>query len=152
MKIKKLASFLEDIKKLNLTGKVAYAIAKNRKILETEIETLQESIKAREDFTKYNTERIELAKKHARKDEKGNPLTKDNGGKYDIEDIDAFEKEFETLKETHKEAIDYRQKQIEDFNAMEEEESKIVFHMIEESEIPENATAQEVYTLLEFTK
>lgn len=158
MKNIKLPEFLEDLKKINLTGKVAYAIAKNRKLVENELEILQETLKESESFKKYQEERIELAKSHAKKDEKGNPVTETilQGGNpvnsFVIEDQKAWEQEFEALKEKHKEALNQRTEQENAFNLLMEEDSKLEFHKIEESEIPENATAQEVYTLLELTK
>jgi len=152
MKNKNLASLLEELKTINLTGKIGYAVAKNRKLVEQELETLNETLKVLPDFEKYEKERITLLEKHASKDEKGKAVIENNA--YKIENQEDWEKAIKDLQETHKEAITYREKQLEDFNALLEEGSKLEFFKITEDQILEekNATAQEIYTLLELTK
>lgn len=154
MKNNRLSSFLEELKKINLTGKAGYAVAKNRKLIEAELEALQETVKATKSFEKYENERVELAKKHAKKDEKGEPVVSKphpltGQTSFVIEKQEQFDKEYEKLKETHKEALEEREKQINDYNAFLQEDIKIELHKIEESDIPETATAEEIYTLLE---
>ena len=150
MKNKKLFELFEELKTINLTGKVGYAIAKNRRLVEQEVETLQETVKASKEFETYEKERVEIAKKHAKKDEKGKEVIENNS--YILEDQEAFDKEFEVLKEAQNEVIETRKKQLEDFNDLLEEQTTLELFHITEDKIPENATAQEVYTLLKLIK
>lgn len=156
MKNKNLAQTLEDLKKINLSGKIAYAIAKNRKLIETELEVLNETVKILPDFEAYEKERITLLESHASKDESGKAIIETTIGQdgkpsssYKIENQEDWEKAIKELQEDHKEAIETRTKQINDFNALMEEESNIDFYPFTEDQIPDNATASEIYTLLE---
>jgi hypothetical protein len=156
MKNKKLPEILEKLKKVSLTGKTAYAVARNIHTLENEISNFQVMLKPTEDYNKFETERIELATKHAKKDEKGEPITKDNQftkeNEFVLKNQEEFDKEFALLKEKHKEAIDFRIKQLEDFNKFAEEESNLEFYKINEDEIPETATVDDYYVLGYFIK
>jgi hypothetical protein len=150
MKNKKLPEILEKLKKVSLTGKTAYAVARNIKIIEDEIDIMGNMVKPNSDFIKYEKERTELATKHAKKDEKGKAIIENK--EYILENKEEFDKEFAILKEKHKEAIDFRTKQLEDFNKFAEEESKLEFYKINEDEIPETATVDDYYVLGYFIK
>lgn len=148
MKNKNLASTLEEIKKINISGKSGYCLAKNRKLIEDELEAINETIKALPDFETYEKERITLLEAHASKDEQDKPIIENNA--YKIENQELWELDIKELQEKHKETIENRKKQIKDFNALMEEETTLVFHKITEDQIPDSATASEVYTLLKF--
>ena len=150
MKIKQIFQLVEDLKILNFNGKLAYAIAKNRRILDQEIESLKETIKHTEKYKEYDSKRIELAKKHAKKDENDVPVEKD--GNFLLEDEVAFKKELEVLQTEYKEAIDDMEKKFDAFNTLLEEEFTTELYTITEDMIPETATANEVYTLLKIIK
>lgn len=146
MKNKELPVLLEELKKINLSGKIGYAVAKNRKLVEQELETLQETAKVLPEFEAYEKARVALLEVHASKDETGKAIIENNA--YKIENQEEWEKAIKKLQETHKEAIEIRTKQIEDFNALMEEKTNIEFYPFTEDQIPDSATAQEVYTLL----
>jgi hypothetical protein len=146
MKNKELPVLLEELKKINLSGKIGYAVAKNRKLVEQELETLQETVKMLPEFEVYEKERVALLEVHASKDEHGKAIIENNT--YKIENQTEWEKAIKELQETHKGAIESRTKQIEDFNALMEEKTNIEFYPFTEDQIPDSATAQEIYTLL----
>lgn len=148
MKNKELASFVAELKKLNLTGKVAYAIAKNRRLVETELEVFKNMLEEHDDFKAYDKERLELIANYTVKDANGKPVIE--GNQFKIEDEVAWEKALKPLQEKYKDAIEKRDKQIEDYNKLMGEESKLTLYTIKEEDIPENATSQEIYTLLKF--
>ena len=131
-----------------------YAIAKNIATLKPEILSLQEALKASEEFNKYDTERIEIAKKHAKKDENGEPIKQNVGTQeqFIIEDKELFDKEFEALKEAHKEVYEARLKQLKDFEDLLEVENPVVLHKIKLSDIPEDIKTEQlagIYPLIE---
>jgi hypothetical protein len=151
MQNKQLPEILEKLKKVSLTGKTAYAVARNIHILESEMLNFQEMIKPTEAYLAFEDERIKLATKHAKKDEKGKPITKINTEtkkqEFDLENQEEFEKEFEELKEKNKSTIEFRTKQMTEFNKFAEEKSKVEFYQIKEDEIPETATVDDYYVL-----
>lgn len=151
MQNKQLPEILEKLKKVSLTGKTAYAVARNIHILESEMLNFQAMIKPTEAYLAFEDERIKLGIKHAKKDERGKPKTKPNlltkREDFDFENQEAFDKEFEELEEKYKSTKEFRDKQVEDFNKFAEEKTIVEFHKVKEDEIPETATVDDYYVL-----
>lgn len=120
--------------------KFAYALLKNKNKIKKKLEEIYSRYQVSEDFKIYDEQRIKLAEKHAKKDDKGEPIV--NGEKYDIENKEEFEKELNELKEKHKDAIEEREKQIEDYEKELDEESDIEIHKIRK--LPEGMSAREI--------
>src|SRR3990167_4508990 len=96
---------------LNTLGKLqgvkfTYAVARN-------IAAINKSLEPSSEFMVYDKERVELAQKFAKKDEKDKPLTENN--RYVMEDEKGFDKAFAKLQEKHKEVIEKREKQFKDY-------------------------------------
>jgi pyruvate/2-oxoacid:ferredoxin oxidoreductase beta subunit len=145
-KIIELADALNKVK--SLSGiRFAYAISKNINKVNSEIETFKERTNQSKEFQEYEKERIELVELHAKKDEKGKSIIV--GNEYQIDNKEAFDAQFEVLKEKHKEVIDARQKQIDDFNLFLKEESKIELHKVDYKDVPTNITVEQMSGILE---
>ena len=89
--LRNIGSGLMEILKIELPVKPSYWLAR----IANKIGSEQKA---------FETTRMNLVKKHAKKDKKGNPLViKDKDGKptnnYDVPDIEAFNKEFNELTE-----------------------------------------------------
>lgn len=138
MKNKQILSLNQALKAVsNLSGiRFCYGVARNTIIVDREIEVFQTTIKASNDFIEYDTKRIELAKECAKKDDKGEPMIKDNS--YILENQKEFDRKIELLKKDYKEAVEEREKQINAFNDFLEEESNVNLYMINFSDVPEN--------------
>lgn len=147
-KKKDLLPLFENLQKLsNLKGvKFSYAIARNVVIVKKEVEAIEESLKPFDEFVEYEKERIELAKKHSEKDEKGNPkIINENGREvFVMKDKAKFDKVFEEFKIKHKVTLDKRQKQIDEYNEFLETESDIEFFKIELSDVPEDISVEQM--------
>jgi len=134
----------------------SYAVAKNLRRLGEDVESMQKASELSKEFNEYETARIELAKEHAKKDADGKPVTedeKDDNGKvisttYVIANQKAFDKELEALRATHKEALDARQKQIDEFNALLNEESDVELHKIKLADVPQDITTEQMNGIL----
>ena len=134
----------------------SYAVAKNLRRLGEEVESIQKASETSKEFNEYETARIELAKKNAKKDADGKPVTeeeKDEKGKvvsttFVIENQKTFDKELEALRATHKEALDGRQKQIDEFNALLDEKSDVELHKIKLSDVPQDITTEQMNGIL----
>lgn len=121
--------------------KFTYFVAKNKALLESEIKDMKEVIKTSEEYNVYEKARIALAEEHAVKED-GKPVVKDN--RYVMEDKEAFNKACEALKLEHKDAIDQRKKQVEDFNKFLEEEIELNLHNIQLTDVPTNITVEQM--------
>lgn len=136
---------------LNVKGvKFNYAVAKNISILEKEVESLKASLKTTQEYDKYDEQRVELAKKHAEKDENGEAIIKDKS--YYIKDSEKFEKEFDKLKKEYSKVVEEREKQIADYNKLLDEDSTIELHKIAKDDLPEELTTQQLFGIIEIVE
>jgi hypothetical protein len=144
MKHKDLLKFWEG---LNSVGhfkgvKFAYAVCRNRAMVKSIIDSLEDSFKPSEEFVKWDAERLEIARKYARKDEQGN-LIEMPGRNLDITNMPAFIAEIDLLKEKYQEALDAREKQMaEKESLMSEEVQDFKPYMLPFSQIPEDMTVE----------
>ena len=129
--------------------KFSYAVAKNLSKINKEVELIQEAIKPSTEYAAYDTKRIELAKEHAKKDENDKPLMTKRGKEFDIEDLPKFEKALEKLKKEHQPAVDARIKQLEEFDKLLLEESKVEIHKVKLEDVPEDITSKQMTSLFE---
>lgn len=123
--------------------KFAYAVLKNKQKIDSAYELWKDTnikYNPNDDFLAYDKERVELAESFAKKDEKGEPIIKDE--RYDIEDKDAFEKSLNLLKEKYDVAIKGREAQIADYEKEMDEEYEVDFHGV--SEVPDTISAREL--------
>jgi hypothetical protein len=134
-----LSSGLESVR--NLSGiKFAYVVSKNVNKVRSEMEAFKDMTTPSKEFGEYEKERVALCELHANKDEKGKAVI--IGNEYDgLTGNKAFDAQMEVLKEKHKETIDVRQKQIDDFNSFLKEESKLELHKIDVNDVPKDITA-----------
>lgn len=130
--------------------KFAYALAKNKALLKTELETLQTAITPSEKYMSYEKARVALCEVHAEKDEKDKP--KMEGNEYVITDRKKFDKELEKLQEEHKEVITEREGQVKEFNELLEKESDYKPFMIEYSDVPEDISSKQMSGIVSIVK
>lgn len=131
--------------------KFGYARAKNKKLILAELELLDASIKEPVKFSEYDKERVELCKKYCKKDEKGNPVIKDQtyvGLKENIKFMDELKK----LQEDFKEVIDERNKQKQEYEKLLDEEIELNFHKILLENIPSDITGAQLELLAPILK
>ena len=127
--------------------KFSYAIAKNKRKIEADIELLREAIKPSDRMKEFDEKRIELAKTHSKKDGRGEPqkiTTLAGQEEFVIEDMDAFTKEVEALKELYKDAVEEQDAKIAEANKMMEEEISIELEKIGQEDIPEDIMAEQL--------
>lgn len=137
--------------------KFAYALLKNKNKIEPKYELLKERFKKLEDeiapipeYDEYDKKRVELAKKHSRKNEDGSVKIKIHPQfqteQYDIIDVKKFEDELNVLKEEYKDAIEKKEEQEKELNSEKDkifdEEVEIEIHMV--SKVPEGISAREL--------
>lgn len=114
----------------------SYFLAKNKVVLKTELEILDEAYKPNELYISYEQKRVEAAQKLADKDDSNQP--KINNGSYVINiNRDEFQKEIKKLKIKFKKAIDEREKQIGDYEKLLDEDVNIDLTKIRFSQLPE---------------
>jgi len=106
--VMKLWSLFNSLGDTKGSIKFIYFIAKNKQILKSEIESLQEvsklSVSPR--FLEYDEKRVKLNEKYCDKDDNGNPIIVDNMYSLSKENSKVVNKEIEELKKEYKNEID----------------------------------------------
>lgn len=141
-------TFYEEASKLdNLKGvKFAYWISRNKAKIEPEINAVNKASIPSPAYDAYDKERVELAKNHSKKDEKGNPVTKMIGHRsnFVIEDQKVFDSELKALQEKHKDAIEEREKQVKEVEDLLKEEITLELYRIPLNIIPEDISVEQM--------
>ena len=99
--------------------KLAFALAKNAKILGREVEPLAETIK-------------KLQEEHAKKDKDGKPIVKDNV--YEMEDLEKFNEEYKKLMDIEVEVSLHKVKESEVPADISTTQASIILDLIDEKE------------------
>ena len=127
--------------------KFAYAVNRNIKQLQTEIDAVQKAIEPTSEFSAFEKERVKVAEEYAEKDGKGKP--KVENGQYVFGDkLDEYQKRYDKLIEEHKPAVDAREKQIEDVNKLLDEEVEVNLYKIPLASVPEGITTAEMNKIM----
>lgn len=141
---------------LDIPGeKFAYAILKNKKMVDSAIRSHEDSYQEKQDFLDFQKEMKELVRSHAKKNELGEYEVKDaiEGGRivkqYVVEDQELLDKEAVELKKKHAKAIKSREKQMKDFQKSLGEEIYIEIHKIKKSEVPTTITANQLEGIMD---
>jgi hypothetical protein len=144
----RLKEGLNDVS--NLKGvKFAYAVLKNKKIVEDEIALLQKSVEMSVEFQEYEKSRITLCEQFADKDSEGKPII--NNNQYQIENKVEFNEVVEKLKKDNIKCIEERVKQLNDYDILLQEENDIEEKLskVKEEYLPSDITANQLQTIIE---
>lgn len=141
-----------DIKpEMKLYGKkFSYALAKNQKELENEGLYLETILKHSDKYSEYDKKRMELRKKHAKKDKNGTELIMNN--MFVLENQKKYDKEAEDLQTEYKDEIETHEKHIEKFNESLLDEADFKFHLLEEKHLPEPILPNQLKGIFEMIK
>jgi len=115
--------------------KFSYFVAKNKNILQSEIEILEKLREPSSGYKEYDQKRVDMAQRWADRDEQGNVRT-ENGSFVLEKNKVKFEKEFTALKNKYKNKIDEFEKQIKDFKNMLEDKTEFYGHKIKVENLP----------------
>jgi len=136
----------------DLTGaKLAYALAKNLKVVSEEITHLQSGLKLSDErMTAYENDRQELCATHSVKDGDGNSKYIGEGDDkvFDIIDVEAYNVDWEVLKEKYADDLEDQKLTKEEYLALLEEASDIKIHMVKLENFPDTVSAALINQLM----
>ncbi len=112
----------------------AYAVFINKKLIDKELTKLNFIKNISPEVEEYEQKRLELCEKFSKKNDNGESIIENNI--YLIDDQETFLKEIEILLQKYKEPVENRQKQIELFNDMMNEQVDLPFVKINKTQIP----------------
>jgi hypothetical protein len=159
MKKRDLFSILGILDQMNnekTQVKFAYAMAKNRKKIQAEVEVLRESVKSSPEMEEFEKKRLVLCHDMAQKDDEGKPLTKGGAGNlgpmFVIADQEAFNTAFDALKEEYKDALELQDLKRKEFEALLDEEAETELHKIPLDVFPNNISTAQMEWLMYFVE
>lgn len=153
-----VSAMLEVLKTLSdkvSVARTAYAISKNKRVLEEEGKDIQESVRVYQDrfsslmgLQEYESSRIALCVECSIKTEEGNPLI-DKGGNYVIDPakFDDFGSKLEALVTENREILDKRSELEKEFSEFLGEEVEMDLRTIKFDELPDGISASQIDTL-----
>lgn len=112
---------LGAVRHLNCSPKFGYALARNRQMVKPLVDAIQEAGETPKDFIAFEQRRVELAREFADRDDADNPILirAPTGEHFQIKErAEEFTKALEALREECKEAIDGREQQREEVEAL----------------------------------
>jgi len=141
----KLTQAFNNVK--DLSGiKFAYAITKNKRKIQQELDTLKEIFKPIAEYDKYEQDRVKLCNELCDKDENNNPVIKNNQF-VGLEKNEDFNKKVKILQETYKSAIEERENQIKEYNTLMSEEVEIELHKVKLVDVPQNISSKQLESI-----
>lgn len=123
-------------------SKFGYALARTRRSLLPQVESLKEIDKPSDDYTKaYDEPRLELCREYALRGESGPSTT---GTIFNIDPARQleFDAAVELLRAEHKDVVDAEDKRREEFKALLKEETSIEIHRVALDQWPELTMGQ----------
>ena len=128
----------------------ALAVARNTRRVRALCQDLEKAKAPSKEYIAFDQERVELAIKHASKDEAGQPMMSEDGKNYVIEKLASFTMALHALRDEYKEAIaEHDAKMVEYAKLLGEEAEPVKFLMISESDIPKAATGEQLDNIYE---
>lgn len=127
----------------------AYKVAKNIKLITSELMDLEEMLVPKEDYSQYDRDRVELCKKFSKKDALGVEIISDSN--YQIEDLEKFNEELAALQKRNTDTIARYSKQKEDYSTLMQQEisPELNLRQIKLEELPESVTPEKLQLILE---
>lgn len=147
MKNKEIFTFRTALNEVDyIKGKVfAFAVFKNKEILDQEIKALNEIKKEpHPDYINFENERMLLCQNHSEKDADNNPVmtyNADGSQAYKILDITNFNIEYNVLAEKYKSVLDDMTEAKRSYNELLEKESDIQLKKVNYKDLPEDVNA-----------
>jgi hypothetical protein len=129
--------------------KLIFSLVRNKKALEPEVTAIKEAFNTENDgYKKYLEELREVYNQYGAKDEEGNvKLTQTGFVMEEGVDREEVTEKISILEETHKEALESRSKEMEDYQKLLEEEVELELFPIDYESLPDEINPEVVYIL-----
>jgi hypothetical protein len=124
----------------------AYAVAKNKKAIQAEVEAIQAAVKPPDWFNDYERQRMGLVQQHALKDKNGQMIQDGNTAR--IGNMQKFQEELEALQAKFKDPLEELKKKDEEARKFVEEEVEVELYEIQTKYLPKDLKADDLFILM----
>ena len=125
-------------------GKFQYALAKNMKKVQEEIESIEKAFEPSVEFLEFEKHKNQLLFDHCQKDATGQLVINQGTREITFESVEkrnAFQQKFDELKGRYQDAIEERDGQIREKMAfLDEESGPVEWQLIKAEDVPDDAT------------
>ena len=131
-------AILDSLRAVKTNVRTAFTIAKNRNLIQPEIDALKESLKLDDDQKVYEDKRIELCNEFSLKDDSGKPLVDGGNFLFSEEGRELFE---EAIKKLQEEMPDVTKTIIEQEKSMQsllDEDVSVQLQPFDLNQLPDN--------------
>ncbi len=119
----------------------SYALSKNLRLIKREITDLEAPVQPGEKFRDFEKRREELAENHSKKDPKtGKPVVIND--QYQLNDYNAFDKDFRELKDEFKEILEAQEEKKRQYDEMMKKDATVEFFHIPSKQWPKEAKSR----------
>lgn len=147
MKNKDIVTFREALNEVDyIRNKAfAYAVFKNKDILDKEIETINKlKREPHPDYINFENERTLLCRVHCEKDESGNPVLQynpDGSQAFKIMDMAKFNEEYQDMSKKYEDVLKDMQDAKKDFDDFMEKDSDVELKKVKIDDLPDDISA-----------
>jgi predicted transcriptional regulator len=149
-KIAEIYGILNLISDKKTTAKGAYAISKNKRLIEVEVKSIQDAYTNRsipEGVQEFEKERIETCKAFADKDEQGEAVVVNSKFAIHPDKMEEFNKAIAELAEKHSEALKEKERLEQELVDLLQEEVDLPLHKIKFTDLPDDISASQIDSL-----
>lgn len=124
--------------------KFAYAVVKNLRAVQSEIETIKATVVPSEAFQQYETARSEAVKKFAKKDDTGEPISELKGEIriFPLADPPGFREAVAELREKHNGAVVEHEEKQKEYETFLDTDAEVELYKVKEEIVPKDITAE----------
>lgn len=145
-----LVKVFEEIKSVSSNPKFAYAIAKNKKLIKTEVDLIRGAIKPNGDMDEYDKARVALCRDFAKLDENQNPVVSNNNFVIDEEKQKDFDSKIDELRTKYKTVLDEHRERLLEADQLLKEDVSLDFHLMDIDVFPDGLTQEQYEHLMVF--
>jgi len=145
-----LTNVFDQIKNVASNPKFAYAIAKNRKLVQSEVDAIKEAIAPAPEIKEYDQKRIAMCRDYCQMDADGQPVIAEQNFVIDPEKQEDFNKAIEALREEYSESLEAHKDKLGLADQLLQEEVEIDFHKVLIDNFPDGLTQQQYELLMVF--
>jgi hypothetical protein len=146
-RIAQVYGILNQLSEHKTTAKGAYAISKNKRLIETEVKSIQDAYSNRkvpEDVSKFEQERIETCRSFGDKNEAGEPIVLKGRFVIPPEKLTEFDTVISELSEKYKDALAEKEKLEQELMDLMQEEIDLSLHVIKVGDLPDEISASQI--------
>lgn len=132
-----LSSALESINSEGCNAKFKYAVAKNKKIIENQVNILRDTLKPSDEYIKLENERLAICNKYCERDEGGAPIMSNGSFVMKLETKEQSDKEIGDFLEKNRGAYDNEMTKSQEIVSILDEDAAVDLYKINIDSIPD---------------